>query len=122
MPFVFSNDLRDDWRRRAVRNGLIEEQYGLSHDQVLAAAHAETAGTYNYSFRNVVTSPTPPTSFDPTTRRTLTMTSARRWPRSNRDGDRDAKNSRTSCFLQSRLVRSTQAYLRCGACLEHADW
>ena len=56
MPFVFSNDLRDDWRRRAVRIGLIEEQYGLSHDQVLAAARAETVGTcYNYSFRHAVT-------------------------------------------------------------------
>ena len=56
MPFVFSNDLRDDWRRRAVRIGLIEEECGLSHGQVLAAARTETAGTcFNYSLRNVVT-------------------------------------------------------------------
>ena len=56
MSFAFSNDLRDDWCRRAVRIGLIEEQYGLSHGQVLAAARTETVGTcFNCSFRNVVT-------------------------------------------------------------------
>ena len=68
---------------------------------MLAAARAETVGSCytDYVFSRVVTH----VAYSPDFVRphSPAMTSARRWLRSNRDGDRDAKNCRTSCFLRS---------------------
>lgn len=57
MRFVFSRDFPGDWHRRAVRIGLIEEAYGLSRDEVLTAARAETLGLCftDYLFDKVLT-------------------------------------------------------------------